>query len=605
MINLRKLIAAAITVGDTEQRAQDTEARLRARDGYLQKAIMDTAHQVQELEQRVHDLQSVNEELRGEVVYARQYRDRLEIELAELDDDNLMLQNELTKAEIDAADIALPPSPEEIESEGLRVWEDEYVLLRDIATQVDLPDLEGVALPALRRASVSVSVGTDAEMSLPNRSITTQTYDAAKPEAMILSLLSRLTYANMMTETQQETIEELEQQIGEATNTIDRLNTHNWELKLRDSHLSAIADANTKVIEELVRSVTRLEQKRTANTITKDVLALIAATDSPANGGGTGGMGGGGNMMHLAQFLGLKHYPPTEAGGYGPPRQAPRSPLPSPPLDVGMNGGILNGGVVSPSPIKSVAQPQPTQQQQLPSELQSRMLPATPPPTPPNTQAPTTSLPPLRAKSPTSRSFRFQARKTLVATPPDVHRLSVELHRKSLDEGGRPLEFAGGDGSGNGGDNGGAEISAGGPSPLMVSKARRVSTGPGVVTLVPPVAIPPVVPEEPPTMMATHARKTSSQYAPTHKRTPSSLARSATIITPKSTSTINSSNSATINGAARAGKPSSLSRPRTIMGMPSSMQPPVPVPPIVRPGSRNGVRTLEGGTRIGYDKAGK
>ncbi|KAJ3293063.1 hypothetical protein HK104_004759 [Borealophlyctis nickersoniae] len=409
--HLHKLITAAMRAAELERRAQDTDARLRARDMYLQKAIMDTAHQVSDLEQKVHDLQSINEGLKHEISHARQAKERLEMELAELDDDNLMLQNELVKADGDGSG---PPSPHDAaqgEDGGENVgegpvweWENDYVLLRDIATQTD------AKVGGERSVGVGVGVGTD---------MATQTYDASKPEMRLLSLTSRLTYANLLAETQHETIEELEKQVEEARAQVDRLTALNWELKLRGEHMTAIGETNRRVIEELAGKLERVEEKRSAKAMTMNALRLIFAADVENGGSGTYDM-----VPSVASLLGLRPRSSSDLiGKAGAPRAPPNTPLPAPPL-----------------------------------------LPASTAP------APTSNLPEhpdagASSGSSPSRAFRFQARRSLVATPPEVHRRSVELHRQSL-------ELTEEDAFELMNSNG---ISAGGPSPVMASKTRRVT----------------------------------------------------------------------------------------------------------------------------------
>ncbi|KAJ3066365.1 hypothetical protein HK102_007673, partial [Quaeritorhiza haematococci] len=234
---------------EAAKRLPEVEARLRARDQYLNEAIMDTARRIAELENQVLELQNLNEDMSRELKYAKEDKEALQQELADLDDDNLMLQNQLSSADIVAQ---TTPEPGAIE--------DEFVLLRDIQVQTE---------------DVAIGGGSIDDVEVQDAS--TQTVDPTTPEQHILSLTSRLTMANLMAETLQETIKEMELQLGETRATNDALIQRNWELKVQVEHVNITAIQRNKIIEELVRRIERADAERTAHYLKRTVFSMMAA----------------------------------------------------------------------------------------------------------------------------------------------------------------------------------------------------------------------------------------------------------------------------------------------------------------------------------------
>ncbi|RKO91185.1 hypothetical protein BDK51DRAFT_45354 [Blyttiomyces helicus] len=264
--SIERLIDKAMRAGELERRAEATEARLRARDGYLQSAIMDTARQVQDLEQKVADLEHINAELRGALELAHRDEQELKLEIAELDDENLMLQNELT------SEIAGDPASV---TDSRDPWA-EYVLLRDVGVQVDYP------YASTRDSDCSSS--SPAINDRLRRAAGTQTRDTSRPEARLLSMSSRLTYANLIIDAQSETILALEGQVDENLTEIDRLLQSCWDLKLQVEHLVVVGTAKEGVICDLLGRVQQLEGERTARRLFRTVMSLTEAAKRDEDG---------------------------------------------------------------------------------------------------------------------------------------------------------------------------------------------------------------------------------------------------------------------------------------------------------------------------------
>ncbi|KNC99773.1 uncharacterized protein SPPG_05151 [Spizellomyces punctatus DAOM BR117] len=84
--NLTHLLSLAHRYTSLQQTLHDTEARLRARDTYLRTTVLDSARQVQSLEQRVSDLTSENEDLKQDLKLEQRGKRSLERELLQMDE---------------------------------------------------------------------------------------------------------------------------------------------------------------------------------------------------------------------------------------------------------------------------------------------------------------------------------------------------------------------------------------------------------------------------------------------------------------------------------------------------------------------------------------
>ncbi|KAJ3089991.1 Chromosome-associated kinesin kif4a, partial [Quaeritorhiza haematococci] len=255
----QELKKRAMRTAEVEKQMKEMEARLRARDQYLHDTIMDTAHRIAELEHQVMELENLNEDLNRELKYAREDKELLVQELAVMDDDNLMLQNQLTHVEM--APRALVSTPDQLQ--------EEFVLLRDIQTQTDDAEIHADTARAATTTTKTTSGVQSVEAS-------TQTIDPSTPEQQILSISSRLTMATMLAETQEETIKELETQVSEARANCEKFMQQNWELKVKIEHVESVGNQRNKVIDELLRRVERLESERTARFLKQTVLSLTA-----------------------------------------------------------------------------------------------------------------------------------------------------------------------------------------------------------------------------------------------------------------------------------------------------------------------------------------
>ncbi|TPX65057.1 hypothetical protein SpCBS45565_g05420 [Spizellomyces sp. 'palustris'] len=84
--NLTHLLSLAHRYTSLQQTLHDTEARLRARDTYLRTTVLDSARQVQSLEQRLSDLASENDDLKQDLKLEQRGKRSLERELLQMDE---------------------------------------------------------------------------------------------------------------------------------------------------------------------------------------------------------------------------------------------------------------------------------------------------------------------------------------------------------------------------------------------------------------------------------------------------------------------------------------------------------------------------------------
>ncbi|KAJ3142630.1 hypothetical protein HK101_003261 [Irineochytrium annulatum] len=271
-----------------EKRVKDTERRLRARDEYLQNTIMDTAKRVQELERTIADLTNSNEELQLELLKARREREVLEEELEDLEEDHYTLQNEIivntdvVSTPALASSGVLLPTPHsahplnKVSDDILLMFQeitqndpllDDYVLLRDIETQTELPEPEPIPIPTQAlRAAIS---GMPLRSSPPPPPISTSaaTTTDRRHGLELLSLTSRLSYASLIAATQSETITALEHRVHLLDSECDRLRSSSADLAVRGEHWAALAEARERVVEELRARVGALERERMAGAM--------------------------------------------------------------------------------------------------------------------------------------------------------------------------------------------------------------------------------------------------------------------------------------------------------------------------------------------------
>ncbi|KAJ3056945.1 hypothetical protein HK097_002323 [Rhizophlyctis rosea] len=454
------LLSLALTSTSLQTRTKELEARLRARDSYLQKAIMDTARQVSDLEHQVMELEGVNEELTHRMNVVEMERERLEEVVEELDEDNLALQNELGRV----GDVGggVPASPEgsgkgtlgrddvggETGGEGWSGWMDEYVLLRDIGCQTD-PSPE--------------------ETKPKSATISTQTPSQTSSALTILTLTTRLTYQHLLIETHLDTITELESQLSTLKQHAETLEKQNWEMKVRCEHLQAVGDVNSRMMDEVLSRVRTLEERHSSKLMIRSARRLMESSDLERTqhmmpeGYYPYGYHPGQELDPSAMAMAASRIWGIRRTGSGsslrsleglPVGRPPRSPLPPPPSQQQSGDGDQYGivamyGDEEPAPDGRRGSVQRSRRESMKrlsigNGLKERAGMVTPPPPRPTT--------------PNTGSFRFQQRKPLVATPPEVHRASVELHRASLEqENGLPL----GDG-----------VSVGGPNGVMVGKGK-------------------------------------------------------------------------------------------------------------------------------------
>lgn len=189
---------------------------------------MDTAKHVADLEHRLNEQQEQNEFLERQLQEVNERKEALELELKDLDNDNLLLQTQLQG-----------------EDSGKEL-DDEFVILRDIDTQ------------------------TDQSFPADHKPITA-------PEQKILSLTSKLTFSNVIVETQKETISELERQLIKLDAEKTRIIQLNAETQLEMEYMQQINDQRAKIIEELWKRVERLEADFNSTHIRQTVSSVSKA----------------------------------------------------------------------------------------------------------------------------------------------------------------------------------------------------------------------------------------------------------------------------------------------------------------------------------------
>ncbi|KAJ1565751.1 hypothetical protein HK405_011679, partial [Cladochytrium tenue] len=294
-----------------EGRLSDTEARLRARDQYLQNTIMDTARRVQELEQLTADLEAQNDELRLELRRAREDKELLAQELGDLEEDHLALQNEFVVGEVaattatvlvnDDGAIAIIGTGPTIASgsggsdaEQVADLMDDYVLLRDVETQTDTsgivsllggnrvpagaPAFESAAdaisaINSLRRerdsGSSNVTAAAGRGKSTRDATIETASEDGESTKSIALS--NRLVYATLIATTQAETISELQALLRQKDAAVDSLSARVAELELRAETVAAENAGYIRLVADLRESLAALERDRATERIRKNL----------------------------------------------------------------------------------------------------------------------------------------------------------------------------------------------------------------------------------------------------------------------------------------------------------------------------------------------
>ncbi|KAJ3193609.1 hypothetical protein HK101_004543 [Irineochytrium annulatum] len=294
-----------------ERRLSETEARLRARDEYLQNTIMDTARRVQELEGHVAELEMTNEELTMELKRARMEGDRVREELEDMESDHLALQNQLATVgmgmgselarEVDA--VAQRRRVSAALSGGGEGDDEEFVLLRDIETQTEevavIPHL-AIGRELTRHVSsstlgskVSSFTNTDTDATaagvgagsvrswggseggkrVVEKSVAAKEVVSA---SALLSLGVQLTYAHTILATQAETIAALEARLAARDIELDRLASLSARASVSAEHTEAMGQTKDRVIDELSRRVNGLEAE-----IISTGIRLRAPADAP------------------------------------------------------------------------------------------------------------------------------------------------------------------------------------------------------------------------------------------------------------------------------------------------------------------------------------
>ncbi|KAI9358943.1 hypothetical protein DFJ73DRAFT_757828 [Zopfochytrium polystomum] len=297
---------------DLETRLFDTEARLRARDQYLQNTIMETARRVQELEQQTADLDAQNEELRDELKRAKEDREQLKNELGDLEEDHLALQNELVvgEAAVAAAAAAAVVVVQETgdivfadagvaTATGVDVMDD-YVVLRDVETQTDAAGLISLMASGRGMKQLPASFDSSADAIAAIESIRRERSDSGSsggstefPPNTIsgsvdaslkaLSLSNRLTYATLIATTQAETITELEALLRQKDISIETLTAEIAELEIRINVNEEELNDRQHTIALLQERLAMMEQERTAEWIRRrveDTIKMAARTYS-------------------------------------------------------------------------------------------------------------------------------------------------------------------------------------------------------------------------------------------------------------------------------------------------------------------------------------
>ncbi|KAJ3408958.1 hypothetical protein HDV05_004672 [Chytridiales sp. JEL 0842] len=246
-----------------------TEARLRARDTYLQNTIMDTARRVQELEGQLAEMEGVNEDLRRELGRVQREKEVVEMELGDLEDDHLVLQNQVLVG--GAAASGAPVSGGVVGGGRVGLLEeaverslvDEYVLLRDIDTQTDpvgvfeLKDLSngiGNLLPHAHSSPVpketeSKSVGT----------LTTES--TISTETQNLDVSNKLAFSSLILSTQSETIQQLETLLSIREKEVDDMSKALGALKVDFEKVGGEKEVQEKRVEGMQKSLRDLEEE--------------------------------------------------------------------------------------------------------------------------------------------------------------------------------------------------------------------------------------------------------------------------------------------------------------------------------------------------------
>ncbi|KAJ3120583.1 Kinesin-like protein kif21b [Nowakowskiella sp. JEL0407] len=239
-----KLEDSEKAVPDLVNRISETEMRLKARDEYLRNTIMDTAHRQQELEQQLHDMTSRCEELDHSLQLTKAENERLKMHVSELDADNQALQSEISQMVVPRAPSTIMRSTPEVTS-PLEELIEEFVILRDIGTQCE---------------------------TQPEPSVS---------ETQLLSVITKLTFAEEIRHAQEETIKELEEKLELSVKEIERFRKENWDLRLQKEQVTTVSSSREKVIDELLLRIDNLESEATASKISNR-LSILSTSSTDA-----------------------------------------------------------------------------------------------------------------------------------------------------------------------------------------------------------------------------------------------------------------------------------------------------------------------------------
>lgn len=282
---------------------------------------METARRVAELEYKLFEQQGTNEELEREIVYLREDKMSLERELEVLDGDNMILSSAVS---LNRAALAHTFSPSATHMSGLdhdynggittasagggmsilpsggggddiSGVDDEFVILRDIDVQTSpiRSTSEGTSpLSNNNNSHISYSSHCSSNTATTTTDSAAQTYTDMlaidKTEQHILSVISRLTYAQVINSTHEETISLLEENLVRSESEKGKLVGQNWELGLKVEQLTEGQRKRDVVVDELKRKVDGLEMERTGHHLKQTVSRSSSQLDlkAAASGGG-------------------------------------------------------------------------------------------------------------------------------------------------------------------------------------------------------------------------------------------------------------------------------------------------------------------------------
>ncbi|KAJ3104064.1 hypothetical protein HDU96_009059 [Phlyctochytrium bullatum] len=262
-----------------DYRLSEAEARLRARDEYLQNTIMDTARRVQELEGLTADLESRNEELELELGRAVEDRERMRREAVKLEREVVELQREV--AEAVEAGHGREGAATEPRGEARDV---------DVQTEMELPTAMAFKVMRSRGVQYDPLETPITPLSDAGAEPAPQTEDdaaalqkakedrrrARKFEARLLAVQVRLSYAQTILSLQAETIEQLERQREAFEAERQRLLEDAASVRQHAEQVEAMGAARDLVVEELTRRLTALESENLSAALKKRLLGATA-----------------------------------------------------------------------------------------------------------------------------------------------------------------------------------------------------------------------------------------------------------------------------------------------------------------------------------------